>query len=319
VIDAVKSRVAELADLWLQPRPGKEADLVRSLFTGDRIGKSVDVSQKDYTVCRDTLEQGPVYLLYDAGNMTGIKLPKRVKVLPLTSSINSSRIFERGMDISAERMLKDRTVDCLYTIGVAPKLDRKYKKLIVQDSFPPPFDFDLFLPAASFVEINGTVVNISGKIKRLRRATEPLGNSRPDLWIIKELGKAMNCDLNKRTARRIRRMKKMQPRKITVTKKYPLYLIVRENTYIYRGHMLSSLMRGFERLRHDNHIWINSIAAKKLKITDGASVRVTGKDIDLTLPARITEHLPRESALIYAHPSLAINGDQAVRIECIKS
>jgi anaerobic selenocysteine-containing dehydrogenase len=114
-------------------------------------------------------------------------------------------------------------------------------------------------------------------------------------------------------------MKKMQPRRVTVTKKYPLYLMVRENAYVYRGHMLSSLMKGFERLRHDNHIWINSIAAKKLKIGDGADVRVIGKDIDLTLPARITDHLPPNSALIYAHPSLAINGDRAVRIQCIKS
>ncbi|UCC11264.1 MAG: molybdopterin-dependent oxidoreductase [candidate division WOR-3 bacterium] len=319
VIDAVKSRVAEMADLWLQPRPGKESDLVRTLFAGGRIGKSVGVSQEDYTSCRDAVKEGPVYLLFNADNMKGMKLPKRVSVLPLASSINTLKILEMGTDDSAERVLKDKSVDCLYTIGVAPRLDRKYKRLIVQDSFPPSFDFDLFLPAASFVEIDGTVVNINGKIKRLHKATEPLGNSRPDLWIIKEIGKALNCDLTKRTIRRKRRGKKSQLRKITVTKKYPLYLIVRKNSFVYRGHMLSALMKGFERLRYDNRIWINSATARKLKIADGADVRVIGQAIDLTLPARITDHVPPDSALIYAHPSLAISGDQSVRIECIKS
>ncbi len=319
VIDAVKSRVAELADVWLQPRPGKEADLLRSLFTGGRVGKSVGFSQQDYTECRDALREGPVYLLYNAGNMKGVKLPKRVRVLPLASSINAQKILEMGMDDSAERILKDRTVDCLYTIGVAPKLNRKYKRIIVQDSFLPPFEFDLFLPTASFVEIDGTVVSIDGKIKRLHKAIEPFGNSRSDLWIMSEIGKALNCDVKKRTSRRKRLVKKLSPRKVTVTKKYPLYLVVRENAYVYRGHMLSSLMKGFERLRHDNHVWINSYTARKLKITDGADVRVIGRDIDLILPARITDRLPQDSALIYAHPSRAINGDQAVRIECIKS
>ncbi len=319
VIDAVKSKVAEMADLWLRPRPGKESDLVRALFAGGRIGKSIGISQEDYTSCRDAVREGAVYLLYNADNLKGMKLPQRVTVLPLASSINTLKIFEMGMDDSAERVLKNKSVDCLYTIGVASKLDRKYKKVIVQDSFPPSFDFDLFLPAASFVEIDGTVININGKIKRLRKATEPPGNSRPDLWIINEIGKALKCDLNRRGSRRSGRMKKSQARKITITKKYPLYLMVRENAYVYRGHMLSALMKGFERLRHDNHVWINSTTAKKLKIGDGADVRVIGKAVDITLPARITDHLPPDSALIYAHPSLAINGDQAVRIACTKS
>jgi ferredoxin len=318
VIDAVRSRLAETADLWLQPGPGKEADLLKTLFTGGRIGRSVGISHQDIELCRDLLRGRTVYLLHNAGNMNGLKLPRRVEVLPLGSSINTLKIFKMGMDISYENMLKDRTIDCLYTIGVAPRLNKKYKTIIVQDSFLPPYEFDLFLPAASFVEIDGTVVNITGRIERVRRAAEPFGNSKPDLWIVKEIGKSLKYDLEKRTPKRNRRTKRSLPRSVTVTRKYPLYLMVRENCYVHRGHPLSALMKGFERLRGDDRIWINGSAAKKLKITDGADVRVIGRDIDLRLPARITDLLPRDSALIYAHPSTGITGDHAVRIECIK-
>jgi len=319
VIDAFRSRLAEMADLWLQPRPGKEADLLKSLFAGGRLGRSVGISHQDFMLCRESLKDRVVYLLYNAGNMKGMKLPRSVKVMPLGSSINTLKIIEVGTDMSVDNMLKDKTIDCLYTIGVAPKLRKKYKTIIAQDVFPPPYEVDLFLPAASFTEIDGTVINIEGKIKRLRKAAEPLGNSKPDLWIIKEIGKSLKYDLERRTSRRSRGIKKSLPRNVTVSKKYPLYLMVRENCYVHRGHALSALMKGFERLHGDDRIWINSSAAQKLKISDGADVRVIGKDIDIILPARITDVLPRNSALVYAHPSLGINGNHAVRIECIKS
>lgn len=319
VIDAVGSRLTEMADQWLQPKPGKEADLLKILFTKGGTGRYVGVSPQDITLCKELLRNRTVYLMHNAGNIQDLKLPRSVDVLPLGSSINTLKIFTMGMESSLESMLKDRTVECLYTIGVAPRLRKKYKTIIVQDSFPPPYEFDLFLPSASFAETDGTVVNIEGRIKRLRKAIEPIGKSRPDEWIIKQIGKSLKYDLGLRKPRRNRRMKKSQQKRVTANKKYPLYLIVRENCYMYRGQPLSALMKGFKRLRRDNCIWIHSETAKKLKITDGADVRVVGQDLDLRLPASITDSLPRDSVLVYSHPSAGINKEQAVRIECIRS
>lgn len=50
---------------------------------------------------------------------------------------------------------------------------------------------DVVLPAASFAEKDGTFTNTERRIQRVRKAIEPIGNSRPDSWIIQELSRRM--------------------------------------------------------------------------------------------------------------------------------
>ena len=50
---------------------------------------------------------------------------------------------------------------------------------------------DVVLPAASFAEKDGTFTNTERRIQRVRKAIEPIGDSRPDHWIILELAKRM--------------------------------------------------------------------------------------------------------------------------------
>jgi formate dehydrogenase major subunit/formate dehydrogenase alpha subunit len=52
---------------------------------------------------------------------------------------------------------------------------------------------DAILPAASFVEKEGTFTNTERRIQRVRKAIEPPGEARPDSWIIIELAKRMHA------------------------------------------------------------------------------------------------------------------------------
>ena len=47
------------------------------------------------------------------------------------------------------------------------------------------------LPAAAFAEKDGTFTNTERRVQRIRRAIEPVGDSKPDWWITCQLGQRM--------------------------------------------------------------------------------------------------------------------------------
>lgn len=61
--------------------------------------------------------------------------------------------------------------------------------LIVQDLFQTETGkmADVFLPACSFIEKDGSFTNIEGRMQRFKKAIEPRGESKPDWQIIAEL------------------------------------------------------------------------------------------------------------------------------------
>jgi formate dehydrogenase alpha subunit len=52
---------------------------------------------------------------------------------------------------------------------------------------------DVVLPAASFAEKDGTFTNTERRVQRIRKAIEPVGDSKPDWWITCELAKRMGA------------------------------------------------------------------------------------------------------------------------------
>ncbi len=79
--------------------------------------------------------------------------------------------------------------DCNHTREALSKLEF----LIVQDMFLTETAqmADVVLPAASFAEKDGTFTNTERRIQRIRKAINPIGNSKPDWWIICQIAKRM--------------------------------------------------------------------------------------------------------------------------------
>jgi formate dehydrogenase major subunit len=60
---------------------------------------------------------------------------------------------------------------------------------------------DVVLPsAATWCEGEGTVTNSERRIQRVRKAAEPPGDARDELWIIAELARRLGVDFGRPTA-----------------------------------------------------------------------------------------------------------------------
>jgi len=61
--------------------------------------------------------------------------------------------------------------------------------LIVQDLFMTETASmaEVVLPAASFVEIDGTFINVTGRVQTIHRAVRPPGQAQPDWWIVTQV------------------------------------------------------------------------------------------------------------------------------------
>ena len=110
--------------------------------------------------------------------------------------------------------MKKGTFKSLFVIGENPvqsEADQNHAKallqgldhLVVQDIFLTATAqlADVVLPsAASWCESDGTVVNSERRVQLCRKALEPPGNARDELWILSEIARRMGCDWGRPTA-----------------------------------------------------------------------------------------------------------------------
>ena len=77
--------------------------------------------------------------------------------------------------------------------------------LVVQDCFLSETASlaQVVLPAASFVEKEGTFTNTERRVQRVRRTLDPPGLARPDLWIFQQLAKASGYTLTGASAKAV--------------------------------------------------------------------------------------------------------------------
>jgi predicted molibdopterin-dependent oxidoreductase YjgC len=116
---------------------------------------------------------------------------------------------KRGLHLSGMFDAMERgELQALYVIGENPvqsEADQKRAKhllstrdfMVVQDIFLTATAelADVVLPAAaSWAESEGTVTNSERRVQRVRKALEPPGEARDDLWIIEEIARRMGAD-----------------------------------------------------------------------------------------------------------------------------
>ncbi len=95
-------------------------------------------------------------------------------------------------------------IKVLYLIGENPALSEpdagharealeKLEFFVVQDIFLTETArlADVVLPGATFAEKDGTVTNTERRVQRVRKAIEPIGNSKPDWWITCQIAQRM--------------------------------------------------------------------------------------------------------------------------------
>ena len=97
-------------------------------------------------------------------------------------------------------------IKAIYLMGENPSLSdpdashvrealRRLEFFVVQDIFLSETAqlADVVLPATSFAEKDGTFTNTERRVQRVRKAIEPVGNSKPDWWITCQVAKRLGA------------------------------------------------------------------------------------------------------------------------------
>lgn len=117
---------------------------------------------------------------------------------------------KRGNNIMQMFNLMDEgTMKAAFIVGENPVLSdpdqihtihclEKVPFLVVQDIFfTETAQFaDVVLPAASFLERGGTYTNTDRRVQLIREVIKPIGNSRPDWWVLTEIMKRIGMDVD---------------------------------------------------------------------------------------------------------------------------
>ncbi len=126
----------------------------------------------------------------------GVKLP----VPSSEAFLFCSRMWERALagELKAFYIIG---ADPALTEGNITKVARALQSaelVIVQDLFPSRTTqyAHVVLPAASFAEKDGTFVNSERRVQRIRKALEPIGQSKPDWQILCEISQRLGYPMN---------------------------------------------------------------------------------------------------------------------------
>lgn len=243
-------------------------------------------------------------------------------------------------------------VKALYIMGANPVLAmpdsqkvgqalEETEFIVVQDIFlnETAKFADVVLPAASFAEEDGTFTNTERRIQRVRRAIEPIGNSRPDWEIVCELAKRLkgkgfefsdpseimseiasvspiyeavsydrlenegfqwSCDSLEDSNHKVKLTPLgYRPSAEVSDEGYPLILTT--DMSLYGQGVLSRKVEGLNILRGKEVVEINPKDASDLGINSGDIVRVISRRGETRIEARVTATSPLGVVTMGAH------------------
>ena len=273
--------------------------------------------------------------LWNLALLTGAKLMPLGLESNLRGSHEISRHFPSDIQ-DVHQIIKEiasSKVKALYLAGPMPYWGRTAPEfLVVQDSFMDERTqkADVVFPAATFVETEGVLVNTEGRLQKLNKIIEPLGEAKPDWWIIAQLAQKMgmkNFAYRKssqilkeissvipklakasytplRKGREIFIQEKKEgekkfllpeapPSKAETSKKYPYLLMLDYSLDYYRNLFLSEEIRDVSIIRDPRWIRISPEDAEELQIKGGEELVVESPHGKCKGLARISISLPK--------------------------
>ena len=122
----------------------------------------------------------------------GVKLPEKPG-LTMVEMINAC-----GKEIKALYIMGENPMLSDPDINHVRETLKKLELFVVQDMFITETSelADVILPAASFAERDGTYTNTERRVQRIRKAIEPMGESRPDWEIICQVASKLGYEMH---------------------------------------------------------------------------------------------------------------------------
>jgi len=372
-IDPRDSNLAKWTDHWLQPTPGKEGAALSAIADNTPRKKgNLSTTARKAGVDSAALE-GVLAAVSTAKNLAIIvgptafesavsgdlidalfKLAKRknVTIVPLYNGANTRGALElgaltellpgvakaKGKGLSLADVVSGKAKPkVVYLVGETPFFERPDCDFVIaQGIYHPPFDVDVFLPAASFAEVEGTLTNIEGRVQRLVKIEDlpegPVtGFTRPDWLIFRQLAERLKISGFKyRDANAVLRdisknitgfpaKPNRKPRQLTPKVKLPIerrrprsigigpYLLVAEPAgFAHRGIDLASKVEGLGELKLEEGFRLHPDDLRKLRVKPGDEIAVANAKFAVNGPARLDEDTP--PGVVYYHRPVTYGG-----------
>ena len=224
IMNSVRIRLCEQASQFIHIRPGSEDAAVLAFATDgndELAAKKMGIDVSEIAKARDTVNQtqGDVVIMFGgevspASQMMIAQSPlgfadggPRALLHPLplyNNSVGAHDMLGDGKD--PNEILKDDSVRALILAGKPllpagndnePLPARDFVmlwELFLSEVSEFERQVDVVLPAASFAEVDGTFTNNDGLVQRVRKAIEPLHQSKPDWLIASQLANSLGAD-----------------------------------------------------------------------------------------------------------------------------
>jgi formate dehydrogenase alpha subunit len=235
--------------------------------------------------------------------------------------------------------VRDGQIKALYLAGEVPPWPElsKLEFLVVQDILPTENMryAHVVLPATTFVEMDGTLTNLEGRVQRLRQAIPSVGLSRPGWMIIRDVVNRMLGDghwayqsasdvmaeirtlvpayveadyerLN--VSGMLRRFEPVIEAEFVpfsldriprfASDEFPLTLITERNLFTYLGASLTEQVKGMSLIKDEEILHVSPSDANRLGITDGDLVKVVSPYGSAESIVRLSDGMPEGVAFI---------------------
>ncbi len=202
---------------WCHVKPEKIRDAARAIAQSPNLlilyGREMMFAQQ----CERAVASGIATLLLITGHV-GRKNNGLIALYPhnnSTGAIDFGLMPDHGVgrqEIDAKglgaRDLTSGQVRALYVMACDPASDGNFVKpnfLVVQELFltETAKQADVVLPAQSFAERDGTFTNTERRVQLFRAALKPVGQAKPDWWIVAEIAKRLGANWDYPSASRV--------------------------------------------------------------------------------------------------------------------
>jgi NADH dehydrogenase/NADH:ubiquinone oxidoreductase subunit G len=228
VINSQNTRISSVATVnFREDELSVLASISKALISkGFKGSKSLEDTVKDSQVSEEiekaavlyTQAKNPVILsspsLYAAA--ANITLMKGVAIaVPIES--NAKGVMRMGLTAEGKtyREMIQGGIKVLYAIGEVPLTQRpNVDFLVVQNSHFSELakQADIVLPSAAYLEVSGTLVDYLGRLKHVRKAVNPAGESRSHREILGDMARAMGAEIGKAKESEIKQLAKVNAR-----------------------------------------------------------------------------------------------------------
>lgn len=282
--------------------------------------------------------------------------------LPVKGKVTTTNIIDDAIDgkIKALYVIGEDIIHRSHNDNRTREALKNIDFIVVQDIFMSDTALyaDVVLPSSSFSEREGTWTNMEGRVQKINKAIEPIGESRADWEAIKELANIMGGNFKYSFAEDIfkeittvvpayagityssikndgkvvnyqsqsrRRFSVVQHREIeSIGDNDMPFILLSGNTFFHLG-ALSRKSAAMNMLTPECMVEINPADAENLRIKDKDTVTVESRNGSITIKTKVTDKSPQGVVFVPVNfenspvNALANKKDAVTRVKIIKS